>query len=167
MEHARVGGTTTATGMYGTRGFGPVNKPVDPIRRFIGHVLKYSERPVPSSIPVQEDHYTVDHRLSLNKLDEPVVFLSGFSPTGWGKRPLVAVELAQAFDLPSYLCWSPECSGVDVEVDGKIPKLLRWTRIFMGLRPSPYCAVRYYYWGEEFARGDPSESSNPMGYDTI
>ena len=109
VEHARVGGTTTATGMYGTRGFGPVNKPVDPIRRFIGHVLKYSERPVPSSIPVQEDHYTVDHRLSLNKLDEPVVFLSGFSPTGWGKRPLVAVELAQAFDLPSYLCWSPDC----------------------------------------------------------
>ena len=60
-----------------------------------------------------------------------------------------------------------KCSGVEVEVDGKIPKLLRWTRMYMGLRPSPYCAVRYYYWGEEFARGDPSESSNPIGYDAI
>ena len=87
---------------------GPVNVSVDPIRRFIGHVLKYSERPAPCSIPVQDDHYTVDHRLSLHKLEKAVVFSSGFSRTGWGMRPLVAVELAQAIDLPPYLCWSPK-----------------------------------------------------------
>lgn len=37
----------------------------------------------------------------------------------------------------------------------------------MGLRPSPYWSVQFYYWGEEFARGDPSEPTNPMRYDRI
>ena len=30
---------------------------------------------------------------------------------------------------------------------------VKWNRLFMGMRPSPYNAVRHYYWGEEFARG--------------
>ena len=34
---------------------------------------------------------------------------------------------------------------------GKV-STLRWTRLFMGMRSSPYNAVRQYYWGEEFAR---------------
>ena len=63
------------------------------------------------------------------------------------------------------------CSGVEFESPGasgsKPTKLLRWTRLFMGMRPSPYNAVRYYYWGEEFARGDPAIAANPMGYDCI
>jgi hypothetical protein len=25
----------------------------------------------------------------------------------------------------------------------------RWNRLFMGMTPSPYCAVRFYYWMEE------------------
>lgn len=37
----------------------------------------------------------------------------------------------------------------------------------MGMRPSPYNAVRHYYWGEEFARGNPSDCTNPLGYDCI
>ena len=37
----------------------------------------------------------------------------------------------------------------------------------MGMRSSPYNAVRYYYWGEEFARGDPSLEYNPMGYNSV
>ena len=44
---------------------------------------------------------------------------------------------------------------------------VRWNRLFMGMRPSPYNAVRHYYWGEEFARGNRSLPSNPMGYDQI
>ena len=72
-------------------------------------------------------------------------------------------------------------SGVNVDKLGMIiPRLgrgairpfnkvtnLRWTRLFMGMRPSPYNAVQHYYWGEEFARGNPSDKSNPMGYDRI
>ena len=64
------------------------------------------------------------------------------------------------------------CSGVQFESKGsgeggRTTTLLRWTRLFMGMRPSPYNAVRYYYWGEEFARGDPLDPQNPMGYDCI
>jgi hypothetical protein len=69
------------------------------------------------------------------------------------------------------------CSGVElgqvasqmttVESVNSKPSLLRWTRLFMGMRPSPYNAVRHYYWGEEFARGNPNRSDNPMGYDKI
>ena len=59
-----------------------------------------------------------------------------------------------------------KCAGVELRSGGEVV-MLRWTRLFMGMRPSPYNAVRYYYWGEEFARGDPSLGSNPMGYDSI
>ena len=37
------------------------------------------------------------------------------------------------------------------------PTKLRWTRLFMGMRSSPYLAIRHYYWGEEFARGSISK----------
>jgi hypothetical protein len=47
------------------------------------------------------------------------------------------------------------------------PSLLRWTRLFMEMCPSPYNAVSHFYWGEEFARGDPHRADNPMGYDRI
>ena len=45
--------------------------------------------------------------------------------------------------------------------------MLRWTRLFMGMRPSPYLAIRHYYWGEEFARGNPRKIGNPMGYNRV
>ncbi len=44
---------------------------------------------------------------------------------------------------------------------------LRWTRLFIGMKSSPYNAVRHYYWGEEFARGNPRDKSNPMGYNRV
>ena len=44
---------------------------------------------------------------------------------------------------------------------------LRWTRLFMGMRPSPYISVRHYYWAEEFARGDPAMGANPMAFDQV
>jgi hypothetical protein len=44
---------------------------------------------------------------------------------------------------------------------------LRWSRLFMGMRPSPYNAVRFYYWGEEFAKGNLRDLSNPFGFDEI
>ena len=43
----------------------------------------------------------------------------------------------------------------------------RWERQFMGLRPSPFNSVRFYYWAEEFARGSRLVSSNPMRWDTV
>ena len=44
---------------------------------------------------------------------------------------------------------------------------LRWGRLFMGTRPSPYNAVRFYYWGEEFAIGNLRNLSNPFGFDGV
>ena len=38
----------------------------------------------------------------------------------------------------------------------------------MGMKPSPYNAVHFYYWGEEFAMGNLREFlSNPFGYDKV
>ena len=44
---------------------------------------------------------------------------------------------------------------------------LRWGRLFMGMKPSPYNSVRYYYWAEEFAIGDLRDSTNPFGFDEV
>ena len=44
---------------------------------------------------------------------------------------------------------------------------LRWGRLFMGMRPSPYNAVRFYYWGEEFAIGNLRSLTNPFGFDRV
>ena len=59
-------------------------------------------------------------------------------------------------------------SGFDVDKRTGDPKLkfmgLRWSRLFMGMKPSPYNAVRFYYWGEEFSRGNLRDLTNPFGY---
>jgi hypothetical protein len=44
---------------------------------------------------------------------------------------------------------------------------LRWSRLFMGMKPSPYNAVRFYYWGEEFGKGNLRNLANPFGYDMV
>jgi hypothetical protein len=44
---------------------------------------------------------------------------------------------------------------------------LRWERCWMGFRPSPYYSVRFYYWAEEFARGDRRKQSNPVRWDEV
>jgi hypothetical protein len=45
--------------------------------------------------------------------------------------------------------------------------LVRWLRCWMGLRPSPYYAVRYYYWAEELVRGNRRCPNNPLRWDEI
>lgn len=42
-----------------------------------------------------------------------------------------------------------------------------WTRTWMGFRPSPEWACRYYYLAEEFVRGDERDVNNPMRWDTV
>ena len=49
---------------------------------------------------------------------------------------------------------------------GGVPKV-RWNRLFMGMRPSPYNAVRFYYWGEDVVRGNPADLKNPMRFDRV
>jgi hypothetical protein len=42
-----------------------------------------------------------------------------------------------------------------------------WSRCWMGCKPSPFFAVRFYYWAEEFARGHHSDPKNYMRWDFI
>jgi hypothetical protein len=37
----------------------------------------------------------------------------------------------------------------------------------MGLKPSPYMAVRFYYLAEEFVRGNRLDKDNPMRWDYV
>ena len=84
-------------------------------------------------------------------------------------------EMFHNFYMDPRIC---PCSGVDLgnmallvlkdkTVNEAHPTLLRWTSLFMGMQPSSYNAVRHYYWGEEFAKGNPSRAGNPMGYDCV
>ena len=51
---------------------------------------------------------------------------------------------------------------------GHLPsKEIRWERRRMGFRPSPYYAVRFYHWAEEFARGNRREKGNPLRWDEV
>ena len=92
--------------MFRTYDLGSVDVPVDPIGRTMGHIMNYSERPTPCSIPVKRNHYCVDQQLSLHCWDREVLFSSGFSKTGGGTiRQLIPEEFVQAFDLPTFLEW--------------------------------------------------------------
>jgi hypothetical protein len=46
-------------------------------------------------------------------------------------------------------------------------KWVHWVRCWMGFKPSPYMAVRFYYWAEEFARGNRRHKSNALRWDHI
>ena len=51
---------------------------------------------------------------------------------------------------------------------GHLPsKEIRWERRRMGFRPSPYYAVRFYHWAEEFARGNRREKGNLLRWDEV
>jgi hypothetical protein len=104
VAHALVGGSTTSRGVFGSCGVN-LEIPVDPLLRTLAHVVKFSERPFPCSVPVSQAHYTLDQRLCLGLVTQPVLFESGFSRSGWGIRKLIPYELSQAFDLPPYLEW--------------------------------------------------------------
>ncbi len=58
--------------------------------------------------------------------------------------------------------------GIDVDSEfGKNRIFLRWTRCLMGLRSSPYTAVRYFAWIEEFIRGSRSDKGNVFRFDQV
>jgi hypothetical protein len=44
---------------------------------------------------------------------------------------------------------------------------VHWTRCWMGLKPSPFMAIRFYYLAEEFARGNRWQKDNPLRWDRI
>ena len=44
---------------------------------------------------------------------------------------------------------------------------MRWNPLFMGMKPSPFFAVRYAYLAEELARGPPADPSSPFRFDHV
>jgi hypothetical protein len=62
----------------------------------------------------------------------------------------------------------------DVNADKDLPNFgllerawAHWIRCWMGLKPSPYMAVHFYYLAEEFARGDRRASENSLRWDSV
>jgi hypothetical protein len=52
-----------------------------------------------------------------------------------------------------------------VDTDGLCK--VRWERCWMGCKPSPFFSVRFFYWAEEFARGNPADKKNCLRFDRI
>jgi hypothetical protein len=44
---------------------------------------------------------------------------------------------------------------------------VRWSHCWMGCKPSPFFAVWFYYWAEDFARGCHLDKTNFMRWDSI
>jgi hypothetical protein len=44
---------------------------------------------------------------------------------------------------------------------------VHWTRCWMGLKPSPYMAVCFYYLAKEFGRGNQRAKGNPLWFDWV
>jgi len=83
-------------------------------------------------------------------------------------------EMFYNFPLPEVF---RKYSGVDLTPYNQRLKLgnnkaeqathVRWERCWMGFRPCPYYAVRFYYWTEELVRGDRKARDNPLRWDRI
>ena len=106
LAHSQVGGATTVRGLFGvTKGMQPISSDPDPICRTIDHVLKYAIRPTPCPPEFGDPHYLVTGRISPHLLEQPVLYPTHFSRTGWGYRKLTPAELAHAYDLPTFIPW--------------------------------------------------------------
>ena len=44
---------------------------------------------------------------------------------------------------------------------------VRWERNWMGTLPSPYMSIRFFYWAEEFVRGNRMDPANALGWDKV
>jgi hypothetical protein len=60
-----------------------------------------------------------------------------------------------------------EQHGFELFVDTDGLCKVRWERCWMGCKPSPFFAVRFFYWGEEFARGNPDDKKNCLRWDRV
>ena len=104
--HRNVGGATNARGTFGIDvGSGEISLEKD-VLRTIGHVLKYSVRPMACNSDPQCEHYTRSDSLSLSFPRRPVLYPTYMTISGWGLRKLTEEELSACFELPVYLSWS-------------------------------------------------------------
>ena len=101
IAHAKVGGCTTARGVFRLTGVDHVVIPGD-LTRNLSHIVKFSVRSKPCPPQLDVLHYKLSSKLSVQRLDLPIVVPSDFSATGWGQRQLEDGELAGAYELPDF-----------------------------------------------------------------
>jgi hypothetical protein len=97
-KHSKVGGVTSCRITMGFRGLAPI-KLGEFVTRSLGHVLQHKERPK-VGFANGEGVYRETNLLEPTCLERPILYPTHMCYTGWGKRPLTAVEIADAFDLP-------------------------------------------------------------------
>ena len=107
VSHSKVGGSTTARGVFRLIGVDPITIPSD-LTRTISHIIKFSIKSTPCSPVPKIPHYTLRSKLSVAMLNRPVVVPSDFSATGWGMRTLEPSELAVSYELPDWVPWEHE-----------------------------------------------------------
>jgi hypothetical protein len=86
----------------------------------------------------------------------------------------VDMDLGEMFlNFPLHTTMQPY-AGIDLTpflehlgLDKRKSGWLRWTRNWMGARPSPYSSVRFYYLAEEFCKGNRTDLNNPLRWDKI
>ena len=104
LSHARVGGVSTGSFVFGHRGFreGTFRSLDAGLDRSIRHILDYSLRARCCPLPVtgHTSCYTERDRLSLSAWDKLVIYPTYASATGFGARSLTPRELALSYDLP-------------------------------------------------------------------
>lgn len=104
-KHSKVGGVTSCRITMGFRGLAPI-KLGEFVTRSLGHVLQHKERPK-VGFANGEGVYRETNLLEPTCLERPILYPTHMCYTGWGKRQLTAVEIADAFDLPSWCDWNP------------------------------------------------------------
>jgi hypothetical protein len=111
-----------------------------------------------------------------------------WAPNFWLPMPVVAArvlgymvdidlgEMFLNFPLPSLL---QQFSGVDLchhanamdetmsQAVAKGNHCMYWTRCWMGLKPSLFMAVHFYYLAEEFMQGNWCHKKNPLRWDRL
>lgn len=97
---------------------------------------------------------------------------------------VVDIDLGEMFNNFPLCHFLSLYSGVDLtpvadELSRLIPELLpdkwnlgdrligKWLRLWMGLKPSPEWAARFYYFAEELIRGKDDEEDNPLGWQEV
>jgi hypothetical protein len=103
LRHQTFGGATSFVALLGT-----LNLVLQPQRttltRTVGHVLDHGIRP--KTLPTgyqSEESMRVDGRVNPRFIEQPIVYRSAFSPSGWGLWELTPDELGIAVGLPSWL----------------------------------------------------------------
>jgi hypothetical protein len=103
----------------------------------------------------------LDHHYYSVDLDLGEMFLNFPAHPSFAR--VSGVNLTFFRNEPALLKTAPEVGSVKKQ--DRV--LFQWNRMWMGSKPCPYWAVRFYYLAEEFCRGRPEDPNSPMKWDHV